>query len=145
MMIISVVVEFSSRVGGRLARGCDGSARGRSGGRRFHGPGIAAVVGAVERRGQPGARIGAARAASLPIVALCQSGVARVDRELIGTRKGLAQALWEASAPSARLGKRVVKIGVTRRLAPMDRVRELVDAPVPSPMTSTPCTFPTTR
>jgi hypothetical protein len=69
-----------------------------------------------------------------------------VDRELICTRKGLGTGnSWESSATSARLGKRVVKIGMTRRLAPMDRVRELVDASVSFPMTSTPCTFPTTR
>jgi hypothetical protein len=40
------------------------------------------------------------------------------------------------------LGPNIVKIGLTRRLEPMDRVRELGDASCPSPTTCTPCSSP---
>ena len=60
-------------------------------------------------------------------VAEIQEGIEDVDRRAANIRAGYVYVISNIGA----FGQRMVKIGLTRRLDPMDRVRELGDASVP--------------
>src|SRR5699024_8280331 len=60
-------------------------------------------------------------------VAEIQHGIEDVDQRAANIRAGYVYVISNIGA----FGQRMVKIGLTRRLDPMDRVRELGDASVP--------------
>lgn len=67
-------------------------------------------------------------------------GLAGLAERAANTRAGHVYVISNVGA----FGERMVKVGMTRRLEPMDRVRELGDASVRSATTCTPCSSPRT-
>lgn len=68
-----------------------------------------------------------------------EQAIQRNDYRIANIRAGYVYVISNVGA----FGPDVVKIGMTRRLEPLDRVRELGDASVPFGMTSTHCSSPT--
>lgn len=81
------------------------------------------VVQRLEQRGDDPAAV----AQALAKVEEVQQAISGVVARAANTRAGYVYVISNVGA----MGERVVKIGMTRRLEPMDRVRELGDASVP--------------
>ena len=83
------------------------------------------------------------------------AGIKRIEARLADVQRAIDDVDYRAANIRAgfvyvisnlgSFGESMVKIGMTRRLEPMDRVRELGDASVPFSSTSTRCSFQTTR